>query len=170
MFAQTNTCAAGVAAGQSCTVTVIFTPTSSGAVTASLNLVTNAAINPVVLLSGTGAVAATQTSFTDVTDASGVAHFSETYGASWGDLNGDGYPDLFVSNHRTMKSLFVNQGNGTFVDIASTINNFADRPNADTHGASWADYNNDGSQDLLVSMGTGNPSEWYVNHTGQADL
>src|SRR3954470_24912396 len=52
--------------------------------------------------------------FTDVTNASGVAHSSETYGASWGDVNGDGYPDLFVSNHRTMKSLFKNKGDGTF--------------------------------------------------------
>ncbi len=112
-------------------------------------------------------VAAAQTAFTDVTDASGLAHFSETYGASWGDLNGDGFPDLYVSNHRTMKSLFVNKGNGTFVDIASTINNFENRPMADTHGGSWADFNNDGSQDLLASVGTGNPSEWYVNKKGK---
>jgi len=104
-----------------------------------------------------------QTAFTDVTATSGVAHISETYGASWGDLNGDGFPDLFVSNHRTMKSLFVNQGNGKFIDIASQINNFQNRPHADTHGASWADFNNDGTQDLLVSAGTGNLSEWYVN-------
>ena len=46
-----------------------------------------------------------------------MAHVSESYGASWGDLNGDGYPDLFVSNHRTQPSLFLNQGNGTFIDI-----------------------------------------------------
>jgi len=110
------------------------------------------------------ASAPAQTSFTDVTATSGVAHVSETYGASWGDLNGDGYPDLFVSNHRTMKSLFLNQGNGTFIDIASRINNFEDRPHADTHGAAWADFDNNGTQDLLVSAGTGNLSEWYVNN------
>ena len=111
--------------------------------------------------------AAAQTAFTDVTNASGVAHASESYGASWGDQNGDGFPDLFVSNHRTAKSLFVNKRNGTFVDIAPTINNLHDRPMADTHGASWADFNNDGTQDLLVSIGTGNPSEWYINKNGK---
>ncbi len=101
--------------------------------------------------------------FSDVTEAAGVAHSSETYGASWGDVNGDGLPDLFVSNHRTTKSLFRNSGHGTFVDIAATVNNLSDRPTADTHGASWADFNNDGTQDLLVTLGTGNPSEWFVN-------
>jgi hypothetical protein len=111
--------------------------------------------------------ASAQTAFTDATEASGLTHSSESYGASWGDLNGDGYPDLFVSNHRTTKSLFVNKGNGTFTDVAATINNLQDRPGADTHGASWADFNNDGSQDLLVSVGTGNPSEWYVNKKGK---
>ncbi len=112
-------------------------------------------------------IAAAQTAFTDVTENSGVAHFSETYGASWGDVNGDGFPDLFVSNHRTMKSLFQNKGDGTFVDIASKTSTWENRPGADTHGASWADFNNDGTQDLLVSLGTGNPSEWFVNQKGK---
>ena len=111
-------------------------------------------------------VAGAQT-FTDMTSSAGLAHSSETYGASWGELNNDGFPDLFVSNHRTMKSLFRSNGDGTFTDIAGTINNFANRPNADTHGASWADFNNNGTQDLLVAVGTGNPSEWYVNSNGK---
>jgi hypothetical protein len=121
----------------------------------------------VAVLALAGSVAAAQTAFTDVTDASGVAHFSETYGASWGDVNGDGFPDLFVSNHRTMKSLFQNKGNGTFVDVAASVNTWANRPGADTHGASWADFNNDGTQELLVTLGTGNPSEWFVNQNGK---
>ena len=99
-----------------------------------------------------------QTTFTDVTATSGVAHTSESYGASWGDLNGDGYLDLWVSNHRTAKNLYVNQGNGTFVDIAPTINNLKNRPSADTHGASWADAFNTGNQDLLVSIGRAIPA------------
>jgi len=122
-----------------------------------------AAITLVLAASYSGA----QTAFTDVTSGSGVAHFSETYGASWGDVNGDGFPDLFVSNHRTMKSLFQNKGNGTFVDIASKTSTWQNRPGADTHGASWADLNNDGTQDLLVTLGTGNPSEWFVNENNK---
>jgi hypothetical protein len=119
------------------------------------------------VLMGACSLAGAQTAFTDLTSAAGVAHSSETYGASWGELNGDGFPDLFVSNHRTAKNLFRSTGNKTFTDIAGTINNFANRPNADTHGASWADFDNNGTQDLLVSVGTGNPSEWYVNTNGK---
>ena len=167
MFAQTNTCGSGVAVGQLCTVSVTFAPTSTGAKSASLDLLTNAATSPVIALSGTGAPPLPPIGFTDVTDQAGVAHASETYGASWGDVNGDGLPDLWVSNHRTAKSLFKNKGDGTFVDIAPTINNLANRPNADTHGGSWADFNNDGTQDLLVSLGVGNPSEWFVNKSGK---
>ena len=164
MFAQTNTCASVLMAGQSCTVSVTFTPTTPGAKAGTLNVSTDAATNPAVTLSGTGSE---PTGFTDVTNTSGVAHTSESYGASWGDLNGDGYLDLWVSNHRTAKNLYVNQGNGTFVDIAPTINNLTNRPSADTHGASWADASTRGNQDLLVSIGTGNPSEWYVNNNGK---
>ena len=165
MFAQTNNCPSPLPAGQSCTVSVTFSPTSVGDKTGALSISTDAATSPTVTLTGTGVPP--PIGFTDETDGSGVEHSSETYGASWGDLNGDGYPDLFVSNHRTMKSLFINKHDGTFVDIAGTINNFANRPNADTHGASWADFDNDGDQDLLVSIGTGNPSEWYVNKQGK---
>jgi hypothetical protein len=113
---------------------------------------------------GVGAsVASAQISFSDVTATSGVAHVSESYGASFGDMDGDGYLDIYASNHRTMDSLFLNMGNGTFVDVASQTLDWQNRPNADTHGASWADYNNDGQQDLMVSTGTGNLSMFLVN-------
>jgi len=95
-----------------------------------------------------------QIAFVDATNTAGVAHKSESYGASWGDFNGDAYPDLFASNHRTRESLFVNRGNGTFVDIAGQVLTWRNKPNADTHGASWADIDNDHDQDLLVSSGT----------------
>lgn len=109
------------------------------------------------------AVAAAQIAFTDATDAAGVSHQSETFGASWGDLNGDGYPDLFVSNHRTSDSLFINRGNGTFVDTGKQVLTWINHPNGDDHGGSWADFDNDGDQDLLVNTGTGNLIQFLVN-------
>src|ERR1700704_2419964 len=98
-----------------------------------------------VLLFGIAStVAWAQISFTDVTTTSGVTHSSESYGAAFGDLNGDGYLDIYASNHRTRDSLFLNRGNGTFVDVATQTMDWQNRPNADTHGGTWADYNNDG--------------------------
>ncbi|MFO1468546.1 MAG: FG-GAP-like repeat-containing protein [Steroidobacteraceae bacterium] len=97
----------------------------------------------------------------------GVAHTIESYGASWGDLNGDGYLDIFASNHRTQPSLYLNRGNGTFVETGPQVLTWQNRPNADTHGGSWADFDNDGDQDLLISTGTGNLSEFLVNENGR---
>jgi hypothetical protein len=45
--------------------------------------------------------------FTDVTASSGLpSDLGRTYGAAWGDINNDGFPDLVTNN-----KLFINQGN-----------------------------------------------------------
>ena len=113
------------------------------------------------LLSSHFAVA--QIAFTDVSHVAGVDRAGESYGASWGDLNGDGYPDLFASNHREQPSLFLNMRNGTFYETAPQVLTWRNQPNADTHGGSWSDFDNDGDLDLLVSSGTGNLSQLLVN-------
>ncbi|HET7202319.1 MAG TPA: CRTAC1 family protein [Steroidobacteraceae bacterium] len=107
-----------------------------------------------------------QIAFADASQSSGVDRAGESYGASWGDLNGDGYPDLFVSNHREQPSLYLNRpaANGRFFyETADQVLPFRNRPHADTHGASWADIDNDGDQDLLVSTGRGNISQLLIN-------
>ena len=109
----------------------------------------------------TGAQA--QIAFTDVSSAARVARSGESYGAAWGDLNGDGFPDIFASNHREQPSLFLNMGDGTFHETGPQVLTWRNRPRADTHGGSWADFDNDGDQDLLISAGTGNLSQFLVN-------
>jgi hypothetical protein len=121
---------------------------------------------PAALLTGViGFVSAThaQIAFTDQSAFSGVDRSGESYGASWGDLNGDGYPDLFASNHRQQPSLYLNLKNGRFHETAAQVLPWRNRSRADTHGASWADIDNDGDQDLLVSTGTGNLSQLLIN-------
>jgi hypothetical protein len=54
-FSQTNTCGSSIAAGGSCTVSVKFAPTASGAATGTLSLASSAPGSPLtVALSGTG--------------------------------------------------------------------------------------------------------------------
>jgi hypothetical protein len=48
-----NTCTSAVAAGKSCTLPIIFNPTSVGTFDASVTLTTNGGYNPVIALSGT---------------------------------------------------------------------------------------------------------------------
>jgi hypothetical protein len=94
--------------------------------------------------------------FEDVSDKAGIAYTGPTVGASWGDFNGDGFPDLFVPNHRlegNRPNLYLNQCDGTFKDVASTVLSVS--PFADLHGAAWADFDNDGDQDLVVITGSG---------------
>lgn len=92
--------------------------------------------------------------FKDVSLAAGMTHVGETFGASWGDINSDGLPDVMVSNHRAMPSVWFNLGDGTFKDTGSQIYGFTNRPRADTHCGSWADFDNDGDDDLFLNIGS----------------
>ena len=92
--------------------------------------------------------------FEEVSKQSGVYHLHSTAASAWGDVNGDGWPDLWVSNHwHQHPSLYLNQQDGTFLDIAADVI-VGDLP-ADFHGAAWVDFDNDGDQDLFVTTGGG---------------
>lgn len=86
--------------------------------------------------------------FTDVTIRAGVANERYCKGAVFGDIDGDGYPDLFLSNLGQPNRLYQNLGDGTFRDIAEAagvtepINSFP----------TWFwDFDNDGHLDLFVA-------------------
>lgn len=105
--------------------------------------------------------------FEEVTVSAGLLRSGESFGASWGDVNGDGYPDLAASNHRARPSLYVNRGNRTFTNHGNFVKTWVRKSTADTHGLSWMDFDNDGDQDLLVGVGSGNPSQMLVNDYGE---
>jgi hypothetical protein len=100
-----------------------------------------------------------QIAFDNVSIAAGFGNSNtETWGASWGDLDGDHYPDIFVSNHRMRAALYHNNRDGTFTDVSQQVDLShtrgwtGGRSNVDTHGATWVDIDNDGDEDLYQSV------------------
>ncbi|MFP4845801.1 FG-GAP-like repeat-containing protein [Winogradskyella sp. PE311] len=88
----------------------------------------------------------------DITVASGMLiDVMETYGASWGDYNKDGFLDVFVSNRSTTTPniLYKNNGDKTF----TIVNNQAGILNTGmlSFCSAFFDYNNDGHQDIYVA-------------------
>ena len=85
--------------------------------------------------------------FTDVTAQAGVANQRWGVGVCVGDVNNDGWEDLYVTNLGKSR-LYVNNGDGTFTDAAERA-----RVQVDTWatGCAFGDYNGDGLLDLYVA-------------------
>jgi len=112
----------------------------------------------------TSFTASARIQFEETTTAAGISHAGPSFGASWGDLDGDGFPDLWVGNHADAPpNLYRNNGDGTFTDVgAQNWNGIL----GDPHGAAWADFDRDGDQDLLESAGGCCRNKLYVNEGG----
>lgn len=114
-------------------------------------------------MSAAATQASAQIQFSDVTAGTGIDYTGESYGASYGDLNGDGWPDLYVSNHRSRPALWVNRGDGTFANRSLEVDSWVATPFLDQHGGSWADFDNDGDEDLYVALGATDDLQFLVN-------
>jgi len=89
----------------------------------------------------------TGAAFVDVAAAQGVAHAGNYRGVAWGDVDGDGRPDLFVANLAGPAAFDRNKGNG-FVDRAAA---WAVNVPTTSEGAAFCDYDKDGDLDLFVT-------------------
>ena len=89
--------------------------------------------------------------FTEVTTAAGIhgGLISFGLGVSVSDINGDGWPDVFVSNDSYERDyLYINQQNGTFKD---EMEQWFQHTSFSSMGADVADINNDGYPDLFTT-------------------
>ncbi len=112
--------------------------------------------------------------FTDVTHQAGLGTNTQFLG--WGtlfvDFDHDGWPDLFMANghvypeadtrglnatFRERKVLYWNQRNGRFKDISLEAGPGITAP-YNSHGVAAADYDNDGSVEILVNNSHDPPS------------
>jgi enediyne biosynthesis protein E4 len=84
--------------------------------------------------------------FTDVTEKSGIVADGYGMGVAVGDINNDGWPDLYITNLGSNK-MYLNQGDGTFIDV--TKKSGTDDPRWST-SATFFDYDRDGWLDLMV--------------------
>jgi hypothetical protein len=84
--------------------------------------------------------------FTDVTEKAGVAAGGYGQGVAVGDYDGDGFPDLYVTQYGK-SILYHNNGNGTFTDVTEKAGVAA---SGWASSAAWFDYDNDGRLDLFV--------------------
>ncbi len=81
-------------------------------------------------------------------------------GAAAVDVDGDGYTDILVARDEKTPLLFINQGNGTFNEEAST-RGLSGIQNVGGFGA--ADFDNDGDQDVFVTPRNGNRYFLFIN-------
>lgn len=88
--------------------------------------------------------------FEDRTEAAGLNVENDRYSfaCSWGDANGDGWPDLYVVNDFGRNVLYRNKADGTFAAVSSEA-----RVNEAGAGMSacWLDFDNDGKQDIYAA-------------------
>ncbi len=84
--------------------------------------------------------------FTDVAAKAGVTNERWGYGATVGDYDNDGWPDLYVTNLGGNR-LYHNNHDGTFTDVAAQAGVAV---GAWSMGASFGDYDGDGRLDLFV--------------------
>ncbi|HKV61359.1 MAG TPA: CRTAC1 family protein [Candidatus Acidoferrum sp.] len=112
--------------------------------------------------------------FTDVTDEAGLGSSTQLlgWGATFVDVDNDGWPDIFMANghvypevdgkgfrttFRERKALYLNQRNGRFKDISLGSGPGISTP-FNSHGVATADFDGDGTVEILVNNSHDSPS------------
>lgn len=114
-------------------------------------------VTSTVLLLVGASIANAQISFNNVTNnnlnpARPDIFVSESWGVSIGDLEGDHWPDVYVTNHRARPTYYRNNGDGTLIDNTLQVDLdgiFTSTRNDDRHGAAFSDFDGDGDHDLF---------------------
>lgn len=92
-----------------------------------------------------------KSNFVDVSEEAGIYGSAIGFGlgVTVGDMNNDGWPDIFVSNDFFEKDyLYINQQNGRFTE---SIDEYTTEISMGSMGADLADINNDALPDLFVT-------------------
>ena len=83
--------------------------------------------------------------FTDITEAAGIAHRQNSFVSVFADLNDDGHSDLVVAHDTGLPAVYKNKGDLTFTEVELPVTY------SYPMGIAVSDYNNDGQLDLYFS-------------------
>jgi len=91
--------------------------------------------------------------FTEVSQKIGLSKPGKGLGIALADYDRDGHVDLFVANDSMVEFLYHNKGDGTFeeVGLLSQVAIDGDGRTYAGMGVDFADYNNDGWPDLVIT-------------------
>lgn len=98
--------------------------------------------------------------FTRITNGPLVNDVSVHMGCAWADYDNDGWLDVFIAVNGGVGMFYRNNGDGSFTRVTTGL------PATDSgsaFAAAWADINNDGFQDLVVTHWRNNPTYLYRN-------
>ncbi|MEH6681701.1 MAG: CRTAC1 family protein [Sediminicola sp.] len=104
--------------------------------------------------------------FTDVSKEVGLNKIGYAMGANYGDLDNDGYPDIYLSTGEVSfqsiipNRVFRNSGGKAFQDV-TTAGGFGHIQKG--HAVSFSDIDNDGDQDIYVVMGGAYEGDTFFN-------
>jgi hypothetical protein len=104
--------------------------------------------------------------FTDVSEPSGITRANGSgLGVASADFDGDGRLDFYVANDGMANHLWMNRGNGTFVDnalLAGVAFNMDGQPEG-SMGLTIGDPDGDGDPDIFITNITGETHAFYEN-------
>ena len=106
---------------------------------------------------------ATDAHFEDASALLAPLQDQRSYGATWADIDGDGWPDLFLTNHnRHPPYVLLNGGGTSFTEISASSSLSV---MTDYHACRWADYDRDGDWDVYCATG-GSASSRLMRNRG----
>lgn len=104
--------------------------------------------------------------FTNVSEEAGLNKVVFAMGANFGDIDNDGYPDMYFGTGNPLyqslvpNKMFKNLGGKKFADVTSSgrVGNLQKG-----HGVAFADIDNDGDEDIYIDMGGAYAGDAYQN-------
>src|SRR6202034_1285780 len=110
--------------------------------------------------------------FEEVSKKAGMDDPNHYYGlgATWGDYDNDGWPDLYVANDAGPNFLYHNKHDGTFEDVGllSGVALSGDGLQQGSMGVAWGDYLHEGRLSILVTNFVEQGSTLYHNLGGDS--